>query len=342
MPVRRTGPVNDHFDQRLSRLRADYAKVSGRRCEHFFCPILFRDEPVPVSLGHVINAAFRGSDGRTTPQRSDIDNFFGSHFEGDFVLLQKRGMFSAVDVLLDRDLSQRLRPRLFVNGQKVGHYLPDRPVPPTHSELTVAHGGPPVRLALKVEPTRALSAFDAIWEIEIQRDVRIPALVSLLKAAHLTLFSLAGYSYALSAGGRYLGWEILGRFANANLLLEGSAILENAAGHFEPYVNLVRPMLHPPAGLDGTISDRLIYLCTGTAKPWAAMVFVRTDDEMHAVLVPVLDDPESAARFAAFLRDPPPMLEVQLARLEGNKLEVAGESRTIEWPAVQSPVAAQL
>ena len=54
---------------------------------------------------------------------------------------------------------------------------------------------------------------------------------------------------------------------------------------------------------------------------------------MHGVLVPIMEDPEGAARFLRFLKDPPPRFEVRLARFAGDRWEVSRDSRIIEWPA---------
>jgi hypothetical protein len=47
---------------------------------------------------------------------------------------------------------------------------------------------------------------------------------------------------------------------------------------------------------------------------------------------PVLEDPEGAARFVRFLKNPPPNFEVRLARFAGEQWEVAKDSRTVNWP----------
>jgi hypothetical protein len=321
-------------DAAVELLRADYAAVRGRPFRNFYCPILFRDEAVNLRMGHVINEAFGASDRHTTVQRTDIDNFFGSVFEADFALFAAQGDRAAVDVLADRRLSRKLRPRILIDGRPVDHYLPAGTVPSTHSEMSIErHGGAPVRLAIKVEPSDTLTASHRNLEIRIQRDVRLPALVSLLKAAHLSLFRLIGYRYALAASGHFMGWHVLGRYAAENMTLDRSAALANAHRHFLQFVNLVRPMAAMPADLQGTISDGKLFLCKGTPKAWAFMVFVRTGNQMHAVLVPVLEDAESADRFVRFLSRPAPRIEATLMRFAGDRWEAGNDVRVIDWPA---------
>lgn len=315
-------------------LRANYASVVGRPFRHFYCPVLFRDEATPLSRAHVINTAFPDSTRRWTIQRKDVEGFFGTFFESDFISIQHRGKHCPLEILADKELARRLDPRVVFKGQEIEHYIPNGPVPDSHSPVIIdLEGRPTARLGLKLDPSEALAGVDADWEVRIEKDVRLAALASLLKAAHLTLFELVGYEYALSAGGHFLGYEVLGKFFLANAGKERSAVLSNADSHFREFVNLVRPVLSAPPGLKGTITDRLLYLCTGTPRAWAFMVLVRTGEQMHAVLVPVLEDAESAARFAGFLSKPAPRFEVKLTRFAGDRWEVAKDSRTFVWPA---------
>jgi hypothetical protein len=81
------GDVNTELKVELERLRGDFAAVSGEAFNHFYCPILFRDESAPLCKGHVVNKAFRDAPKRWTVQRRDVDNFFGERFEADFTSL---------------------------------------------------------------------------------------------------------------------------------------------------------------------------------------------------------------------------------------------------------------
>lgn len=325
----------------LEGCRSDYAKIVGQPFKHFFCPILFRDEDAPLCRGHVVNKAFPGADRRTVIQRADVDGFFGSKFEADFVLLAERAQHDAVDVLLDPVLRRKLRPRLLVDDQQVEHYIPRGQVPSVHSHLEVERPtGCAVPLALKLEPSATLSSLNGHWEIVIEKDMRLAALVSLLKAAHLTLFSMLGYAYSLSLAGRFVGWDVFGEFVSKNMGLDRPTVLQNALKHFPQFTSLVRPMLAFPDYLQGTISDGELCLCTGSPHPWAFMVFVRTGKDMHAVLVPVMEDAEAAARFVRHLQSPAPKFEIKRARYRADRWEVAKDSRLITWPAAGFDTAA--
>jgi hypothetical protein len=68
-------------------LRADYARMNGAPFQHFFCPMLMKDEPAELILGHVVNEKFKDVPEYKIIQRGDIDSWYGSMLEGDFLTL---------------------------------------------------------------------------------------------------------------------------------------------------------------------------------------------------------------------------------------------------------------
>lgn len=320
------------LDVRLRELREDYVAVTGHPFKYFHCPILWSDEDVELCRGHIVNQAFATSDRTWTVQRADVDSFYGSLFEAQFVKLQDKGRHRPLDVLVNPSLSRRVQPGLNVGGVPVEYYRAKGPVPSYHSELHLGDIVNPIRLGLKLEPSETLDRLSADWQLQIKQDLRLPALASLLKAAHLTLFELVGYTYALSAGGRFVGREIL---APPFLQTGGKARQEQldfAESHFRSYVNLVRPMLDGPEELCGTISNGLFHLCFFRDRPWAFLVTVRTGQFRHAVLLPIFDDSDSAAWFLRFLESPSPHLEARLAKFDDEQWMTARDSSTFIWP----------
>ena len=319
--------------EKLETLRSDYAGVVGNAFHHFFCPILFTDQDVPLCNAHVINEAFVGADRTQTIQRRDVDSFFGSLFESDFEKLQYKGQLSPFELLADEGLSRKLRPRLVSHGEEVEYYRPKgTALPKGHTHFEIGEGDSRVRLGLKLEPSKALERLSGEWHFEVEQDVRLAALASLLKAAHLTLFERVGYTYALSAGGYFLGNNILGRFFRENHALPRSEQLKNAEVHFREYVNLVRPMLGAPKGTSGTITDGVFLFCLNQGRPFAFLVQIATGVDRHAAMVPIFEDVEGAVRFEAFLREPSPTIEVRAGRYKDRIWEVAPDTATISWP----------
>jgi len=318
--------------QLLAALNADYYSVSGKTAQHFFCPVLYCDEDVPFCKAHIINASFPGADPTWTVQREDVDNHFGSVLESEFVKLRHRGKHRALDVLTDPKLAKQLRPRFQVEGEEVGHFMSEDPAPEGFSPILVEGQAGSVRLVLKMTPEETLSALEKDWMVSTETDVRLQALGSLLKAAHLTLFHTMGYQYALSSGGRFMGNEVLGAFYRASVGKSRREALDLAQVHFRQFVNLVRPAPSAPSELLGTITDSLLYLCMHGGAPWAIAVLVRTADFMSVVLVPVFEEVEASARFVRFLKEPSSPFEVTLAKFAGDHWDVSPQSNRFHWP----------
>jgi len=317
---------------KLARLNADYESVAGHPFKHFLCPVLFCDEKTELCKAHIINTAFRASSRRWTIQRKDVDSFFGSLFESDFVTIQDMGKHHLPEVLMDKDLSRKQRPQVFLNGKPVEHYIPDGKVPPEHSQSILGDGEDAPHFVLKLPPEKTMAALDGDWDIRIEKDIRLAALPSLLKAAHLTLFDMLGYKYGLSLSGRFVGHDILGRFFLENRGKTKSEILKNAPEHFKEFVNMVRPVESAPPGFKGTATDHLLFLCMSGERPWALIILIKTGDMLHAVLVPAFDAAENSARFLRFIENPFGTIEARLVRYVKDHWDLFPENHKFFWP----------
>ena len=103
--------MNTHIRKRLEQLRAEYESVSGRPWRFFYCPILHRDEETELCAGHVVNQALRDADRSWTVQRKDVDNYYGTLFEGDFLALEQKVDLQVDEILADRKLSRQFKPQ---------------------------------------------------------------------------------------------------------------------------------------------------------------------------------------------------------------------------------------
>ena len=317
--------------RKLDELRSDYQTVVGSPFSHFYCPIVFRDEDVELCQAHIVNRAFPKSSNNWTVQRTDVDNFYGHCFEGDFVDIQYHGEPSPDQIMVDPDLWRKLRPEILLGDEVVPHFVAHGPVPDQCTEAVVGGPGGAIRLGLKIHPNDAAAAISKGCQIVIEKDIRLPALVSLLKAAHLTLFEMLGYRYALSAGGIFLGRTVLGDFFLQNRGRSKTNILKNAASHFREFANMVRPVSSPATTLQDTVTDRFLFVCEAQT-PWAFIVFIRTSDLVHAVLVPVFEAPSAAPRFVSFLRDEGGPIQARRCRFDNDKFLAAKDLETLMWP----------
>jgi hypothetical protein len=327
--------MSPEMEQKLKELRSDYEARVGKPFSHFYCPILFRDEVVDLCKAHIVNTAFPDSVRSWTIQRADVDNFYGSRFESDFVNIQYRGEHLAESILADPHLSKKLVPKIRHGDEDIAHFVASGPVPDHFTEAVV--GGPhgAVRLGIKIHPDDAMTAMSDSWSIAIEKDLRLPALVSILKAAHLTMFEMLGYSYPLSAGGQLLGWDVLGKFFLRNSALGKIDVIANAEAHFGEFSNMVRPLLNPPAHVQGTASDRFVFVCRDGETRWGFIVFVRTSQLVHATLVPILETDTAAERFVAFLKGDDCKIRANRCRFDGDKWYGAKDEEILTWPKAE-------
>ena len=325
--------MNAQIQTRLDQLKLDYESVRNRPWRFFYCPILHKDEETELCAGHVINQALEDTDHSWTVQRKDVDNHYGTLFEGDFLALEQKVDLQVDEILTDRKLSRQFNPKIVIDGQSVDYYKPQGVVPKQHSDLYVDSSDGLVRLALKISPEEMEKVHGGRIQVTVDKDVRLAALASCLKSAHLTLFHLLGYRYALSYGGYTLGKEILSGFFLKTKEMNRQDALREAKIHFRKYQSLVRPVVQLSFNSEGTLTDNTLFLCVNGDKFWAFVVLVRTGTQLHGVLVPILDDAESAARFHRFLESPFPTLAVKIARMTKEGVwEIHPETKLMSWP----------
>ena len=235
--------MNDNIPKaKLAALNADYTKIKGQPFTHFFCPILFRDEDVPLCKAHIENQAFPEASQVWTVQRKDVDNFYGSIFESEFVAIQYRGE-TREDILADKKLSKLFKPQILVDDKPVDFYRSNNDVPKDFTKLQLDSDGKNIKLALKISPEELEAVKDKKWEMSISKDVRVSALVSLIKAAYLTLFEMLGYQHTLSLDGYFVGRQILGEFILQNYGKAKTVILENAHTFFRNLLIWLAPYI---------------------------------------------------------------------------------------------------
>jgi hypothetical protein len=327
--------LHPEIEQRLDKHRLDFSEVTGRPFEHFFCPILAVDEASQLIRGHVINSSYKGSPGSWVVQRADVDNFFGAFFEADFEALQHRDRATPITLLTERDLVKKFQPRILKNGEPVS--FTSQPFPPSAPFVRVELGDGPgaPTIGLKMRPEEMIESARENWEFVVFKDARVSALVSLIKAAHLTLFHLLGYRYARTVTGHFVGYDILGRFYVANRGRPKQEILANAWSHFYEFRHMFRPLLLKNIGYEGTVRDRKVLFCHGSSGGiWAMIVLVRTAEQMNAVMVPAFGSADSVATFLGFLNNESETIQVSTAEfdIQNQRWIIYSDREEKHWP----------
>jgi hypothetical protein len=325
--------MNEFVKSRIEELRADYSLVQGKPFTHFYCPILFRDEDAPLCRAHIINQAFSDSARACTVQRKDVDSFYGSRFESDFIDIQNFKDKSMLEIISDRALSKRFSSKILLEDEPVEFFFSEGNVPEKFTEVKLEGKDVSVPFGLKMHPTDFMAAEGKHWEIEISRDVRIPMMVSVIKAAHLTLFNMLGYSYALSLAGHFVGRQILGEFFLQNRDKPKAEVLKHARPFFREFVHMVRPLISCGFDSQGTVIDKTFYMCMGSSgSAWAMLVFVKTSHVIHAALMPVFEQAEQAATYLEFLKNGNESIQVAVCRFKQDRWEISNNTMPLNWP----------
>lgn len=322
------------LNRRLTELRADFASLVGRPFDHFFCPILHVDEDAELCKGHVVGQAFPDSARDWVVQRKDVDNFYGSCFEADFAAILYKEGGTPASVLFDKDLSRSFNVTITADGEPVDHFFAKAEIPKhfTGLELHDDHSDS-VLLGLRMEPESAFKKAAQRWATWVSKDIRVPALVSLIKAGYLTLFSLLGYRYALSFDGLFIGRSMLGNFFRQSVGKPKPAVLHDAREFFGPFVHTVRPVLKTTLQLAGTITDGRMFLCrSSTGEPWAVIAFVRTSKQLHGVLLPLTESKRARALFKSFLQNDVTTFSASFIVFERDHWTTSPKPMTINWP----------
>ena len=293
--------VKKKIAKKLNALNVNFLENTGKKVKYFFCPILFVDEETEVCEAHIVNKAFSKSSRSWTIQRKDVDGFYGRLFESDFVKLDYAiSNKSIYEVMTDESLMKKYRPMIInKKNERIEYFYPTGKVPEQYSEIQLSLEEQSLNLGLKIHPETSCDYL----EFEVALDLRLCALVSLIKAGYLTLFEMLGYNYSLSLSGKLIGSSLLGEFYKKNVVHEKNKekVIANAKCFFEEYVNLVKPIEKADSEFKGTAKDKQLFLCEKNDIYWACIVLIKTSDRLHAVLMPLYDTPLGEQLFRSFI-----------------------------------------
>jgi hypothetical protein len=319
---------------KLKAMCSDFEEVTGKRFSYFFCPILLVDEKTELCEAHIVNKAFPNTARSWTIQRKDIDGFFGSHFEAEFLKIEyKNNNLKPDQVIFNCELAKKFRPTVNIRDNPVGYYYTTSDVPSSHSKFILSDQKDIPSLVLKVAPEEIEeTTFQEDFQIEINNDLRLCSLVSLIKSAYLTLFEMLGYRYSLSIAGIIIGYGALGEFYNKNQSIKDKEqFTENAKKHFETYVNLVRPVDNMPFDFAGTCKDKKFFLCENKGVFWGCIVFVKISANFHAVLLPIYENEVGETEFFKFVESPG-LISAREGKFNGEAWLLSKAETKMKWP----------
>jgi hypothetical protein len=333
------------LEERLREHGEDFVRADdiGKPFTHFFCPILWVDEDVRLCMGHVVNQALGRSSKAQVVQRHDVDSWYAGVAEEDFQTLVKTRETDLVGAFLDPELNKKTKPCVIFDGKVIPHYLipreSDEDVRPRgHTRIRLERlGGAPgaMDLVVKIAKAELAAQPDKKLGVVLARDYRVAALVSLIKAAHLTMFHLCGYRYALSAAGRYVGHDILGTFYLENRDKGIREARSLTTDYFREYVNMVRPVDKIVGGDSvGTVDDGCAFVCVNSNNvPFAQGVYVRTNDILNMVLLPHFAETDSVPAYLRFMANDVDDVEILHVVFDRERMAWhAGNRVRMKWP----------
>lgn len=318
---------------RVEVLRSDFEEVTGAPFEHFYCPILYRDEPVELCKAHIVNRVLEGVPRAWTVQRKDVDNHFGSKFESGFTALADYEDIMAQGGLTGKRLPSQFKTRVLAGSEEISYFSARRPPGPEFTALRVSDKHP--WIFLKRTPEEVDRLRDDPWCIETTADLSVSVAVTAIKSAHLTLFGLLGYAYALSCGGRLVGAEVLGSLLRETVSCSLREAEERARTILREWAHVVRPMKGGAWGVGGTIRDgSLLIAWTGSGNPWGAIVRVAFQDNDFAVLLPCSWRVDEMVTYLDFMRNGHEEIRVKVGELdpERGQLGVSERDFPLRWP----------
>ena len=310
------------MDRQLARqiesCKQDYSQVAGKEWHSFYCPILHIDEPADLCKGHVVPKALRTSNA-WVPQRQDIDNFYGTIAEAEFASMWDVRDRRPLDILADRRMRQRHRPRIEHSGKAIDHYFSGggATIPQGHTSVKLVdeRSNTFADLVVKMTPEELLALEGSKLQLTIHRDFRASVIATVLKIAHLTMFRMLGYRYVLSAPGLYVG-HILGEFFRSSVSKGGSP--QNA---LDNYFARFACMMSPMAAVDskafhGTVDDHRLLACIGAKHGiYSIGVIVKAVNDYFCVFLPP-DDGHRMETYLSFLKEPPSSIGVRIMQFQ--------------------------
>jgi len=291
-------------------------------------------------MGHIINEACPNSFNGCVVQRSDVDGFYGSLVESDFTTnIQARSMGGPEKALRDPAMRKKMGLKFVVDGEELEHYEYRGVDVPGHTPIAMHIGeGEPFHLIVKKTPDELDALMGKRLEIKVGKDCRMPSVVTLVKAAYLTVFRLLGYSYAVSLEGRRIGQHMLGKFFREHGGNHGRKKIQKAKkeapAFFQPYVNIMR-LIDRFDGRQsvGTVEDQHGKASmTPSGKIFGLIIFVRSVIFFGAVLMPFYEEAEGEAAYNEFMQNESPRLLVRECKFEDMRLQIGTQSKESLWP----------
>jgi hypothetical protein len=275
----------------------NYKKVFGSSTDRFICPITL--EPCEISeivRGHIVNEKIGHAFNRKVPVWGKVDAFYGTRVEEPFVKFVNMGVTSACEkvVSLSEFQISFSGGRVFTGFnirdkevEKKRKHVPVYPILVEGKKLWIGLKG--VRMDDPDLPSEESAELGVItWSLKI-----MPAawVATLLKMAHLTLFSMIRYQAVFNPSA-----DVLRRFLSQYFY--DDAARRKAPDYFRQFQNSTRlvglgkftvPEMYKALDLD-TLRDNKVIFHLNARRVFAATLFYILHEKTFSVTVPQTTD----------------------------------------------------
>jgi voltage-gated potassium channel Kch len=313
-----------------------FRQETGKSPSRFVCPITLADDPTAdLCDAHIVCNGIKVANRATVPQRKDVDNAFGTLFEGDFVRFVNIPKLSAEELL-------RGGKRLVItspNGEKMPTFF-------SRSEIVGRQ-----RLDMyDDEGVVVAQPFlkDHVLESGRYRQLEVEFTylfqkhsftAAMLKTAYLTLFKIFGYGWVLDSCGD--------RIRRALVACLDSSDRRSALSHFEPYEGCARITFNAAMSQQcGTLEDgsALFHYAEGDLKSgflFAITCLYWLNDKLVAVTIPSYQ--RTGYHFVAcqyyekFIRQQGSAHNAHFGRIHDGRIEIAAQPLSLGYTTIFPP-----
>ena len=313
-------------DARLEELTGALRRSrASEKLRDFLCPILQLEEPALLCKGHIVPKAVRGR--RWVVQRRDVDNFYGSFAEADFIHGVRLRAMPTIEDAMEYVFEHRLARRADLSIRDS-----------EGAKATVHPGRKRARgQEIVVRPLDGSIDLDGDLSMSINFDAAQETLLTCLHTAHLGNFEGSGYRYATSRSGRFVAnllRDVYLRFSRRKGGGGKPIDRDELAAMCRAHVNMVRPVTSVD-GLDRELLKdpfRSFVICWCGDAVFATAHFLQADSEWNAVMLYADVGRHAISMMAS---QTPVSFRVTRGRIESGVIlvgPVSEDSSTFFWP----------
>jgi len=321
-------------ENKLSLMKEDATRVFGRPVEHFLCPILLKDELGSLGLmnGHILPQAVKKASRRTIIQRGDVDSYFGAKLETHLINLVNAPDYTWREFCQRSQIKavspdeRKLEARDFAGGSN-----------PPFAQFQIPNpgndGGVIANVFVKENFPGPVPKMDFEFTIMASDSLLVGAF---LKAAHLTMFYMFGYSWINSCPGDLIRRKL------ADFVIH-EADHTTAPKYFNEFRNCFKFI--KTTGFEGDedtlTTNRVIIHCASAEVPgdvFGISCIFKLNDMTSAVMIPYCSGPEhlnfghALSRYKSQLAYPDTSQTIHVADVTKNGLEILPVAMRIGKP----------